>query len=76
MNKVIVAKTSIVTAMGNSLEEMWPGLSSGRSAIKAIHRFKTDMLGYHDGACVDGLRINGGENIICELITDEKAPVT
>ncbi|OGW58514.1 MAG: hypothetical protein A3D21_02505 [Nitrospirae bacterium RIFCSPHIGHO2_02_FULL_42_12] len=69
MNKVIVAKTSIVTAMGNSLEEMWPGLSSGRSAIKAIHRFKTDMLGYHDGACVDGLRINGGENIICELIS-------
>ena len=37
MNEVFVADTSIVTAMGNSIDEMWPGLCEGVSAIRPVH---------------------------------------
>lgn len=69
MNEVFVADTSIVTAMGNSIDEMWPGLCAGGSAIKPVHRFQTDRLVYHDAACVEGLEPDKEENFICKLIS-------
>src|SRR3972149_465432 len=69
MNEVFVADTSIVTAMGNSIDEMWPGLCGGGSAIKPVHRFNTDRLVYHDAACVEGLEPDEGKNFICKLMS-------
>ena len=69
MNEVFVADTSIVTAMGNSIDEMWQGLCEGVSAIKPVHRFHTDRLVYHDAACVEDLEPDEGENFICKLMS-------
>ena len=63
MNEVFVADTTVVTAMGNSIDEMWPKLCAGDSAIKVIQRFRTDRLDYHEGACVE------------DFIHDEKSPL-
>lgn len=64
-----MADTSIVTAMGNSIDEMWPGLCAGGSAIRPVQRFHTDRLAYHDAACVEGLEPDEGENFICKLMS-------
>jgi len=69
MNEIFVADTSIVTAMGNSMDEMWPKLCAGDSAIKVIQRFRTDRLMYHDAACVEGLEPDEGKNLICKLMS-------
>lgn len=69
MNEVFVADASVVSAMGNALDEMWPKLCSGSSAIKPIDRFKTDRLDYHEGACVEGLTPEAGKNMICDLMS-------
>lgn len=69
MNEVLVANSSVVSGIGNSIYEMWPALCAGRSAIKAVDRFQTDRLEYHDGACVDGLAPGAGKNMICDLIS-------
>lgn len=69
MNEVFVADTSIVTAMGDSIDEMWPGLCAGDSAIRPVQRFNTDRMMYHDAACVESIETDEEDNLICKLMS-------
>lgn len=67
MNEVLVAKTSLSTALGDSMDEMWPELCAGRSATKVIDRFSTERLEFHEGACIGGLTTDPDKNMVCLL---------
>lgn len=51
MNDVYVAATATVSALGESLEEMWPRLCAGESALRPVTGFDTARLGFHQAAC-------------------------
>lgn len=66
-NDVFVADASVVTALGKSMDALWPHLCSGESAVRAIGRFETGRLNCHDAACIDGPSAGGHGNVVCEL---------
>lgn len=67
MNDVFVAYTSAVSALGGSIDEMWPELCAGDTAIGPVARFATERLEFHDAACIAGLDYAPGGNMVCEL---------
>jgi 3-oxoacyl-[acyl-carrier-protein] synthase II len=53
---VFIAAATAVTALGPSLDALWPALLEGRSAIGPIGpRFSTDSLPFHEAACIADL---------------------
>lgn len=68
MKEVYIAKSVIVTGIGDTVEENWGRLIEGRSAIGTIHHFDTGRLHYHQAACVADLRRKHTENHICVLM--------
>lgn len=56
-----------ISAIGNSLDEMWQALMAGNSAVREIERFSTARLEYHRGASIPWLDSYEGENRIIEL---------
>ena len=66
MNDVYLAQASAVSSIGGSLDEMWPRLRAGESAIGPVKRFQTGRLGFHKAACVNDLDGEPG-NLTWEL---------
>ena len=67
MNTAYIVETSLVTALGRSLEETWEGLCAGRSAAGRIERFSTDRLEYHTAATIS-TQDEGHQNITIQLM--------
>jgi 3-oxoacyl-[acyl-carrier-protein] synthase II len=57
----------VACALGNSLDELWPRLCDGTSAIAPVRRFCTDRLDFHQAACVPDLTEDERDNRICAL---------
>ncbi|MGB2984504.1 MAG: beta-ketoacyl synthase N-terminal-like domain-containing protein [Phycisphaerae bacterium] len=68
MNEAYVVESAIACALGNTLEEAWPRLCRGESAIDPVATFETDRLDYHRAACVRGLETGSEPNLICALM--------
>ena len=67
LKEVYVAEMAAISAMGDSLEEMWPRLLKGDSAVTEIKRFSTKRLEFHYGASIPWLDSYSGDNRIMEL---------
>ena len=67
MNTVYVAETAAISSLGDTLDEMWDGLTGGTSAVKKISRFPTDRLEFHEGGCIPWLDSPPAENRISRL---------
>jgi len=53
---VCIGAATAVTALGPSLDTLWPALLEGRSAIGPIAtRFSTESLSFHEAACIPDL---------------------
>lgn len=67
LKEVFVAEIAAISAIGDSLEEMWLKLLEGGSATKEIERFPTDKLEFHKGASIPWLDSFKGDNRVIEL---------
>jgi 3-oxoacyl-[acyl-carrier-protein] synthase II len=53
---VFIGAATAVTALGASLDTLWPALLEGRSAIGPVGgRFSTESLAFHEAACIPDL---------------------
>jgi 3-oxoacyl-[acyl-carrier-protein] synthase II len=68
MKEAIIAGAEAVSALGDSLDAMWPRLCAGESRAAPIVRFDTSALSSHDGAVVPWLSFEEDENPVCQLI--------
>ena len=68
MNQACIVDTAVVCSLGDSLDEAWPKLCRGDSAIGPVRRFDTDQLDCHDAACVFGLEVGAQPNLLCALM--------
>jgi 3-oxoacyl-[acyl-carrier-protein] synthase II len=68
MKEAIIAGAEAVSALGDSLDAMWPRLCVGESSAAPITRFDTSVLSSHEGASVPWLSFDGDENPICQLM--------
>jgi 3-oxoacyl-[acyl-carrier-protein] synthase II len=66
MKEAIIAGAEAVSALGDSLNAMWPRLCTGESSAAPITRFDTSALASHQGASVPSL--DGEENPVCQLM--------
>lgn len=67
MKEVYVSNFDAISAMGSTIEEMWPKLCNGESAINEISRFSTKRLEFHKGATIPWLDESTTNNRIAEL---------
>jgi 3-oxoacyl-[acyl-carrier-protein] synthase II len=51
----LVAEASVVCALGGGLNELWPRLCRGESAVAPVARFSTEAIAYHAAACLPDL---------------------
>ncbi|MDH3974909.1 MAG: beta-ketoacyl-[acyl-carrier-protein] synthase family protein [Deltaproteobacteria bacterium] len=67
MKEVVVTQMAALSAIGDSLHEMWEKLLEGRSAVRKIDRFSTEKLEFHSGASIPWLDSCESDNRIIEL---------
>ncbi len=68
MSTVYVVDSTLVCALGSTLEESWPRLCRGESADGRIRAFNTDALGFHRAACVADPEAVAEPNRVCALM--------
>jgi len=67
MNKVLIANTAIVTALGDTLEETWNNIYHGKSALSEVDRFPIHKFNGSQAACIPYLTETDDNKIICLL---------
>ena len=67
MNGVHVVDSGIACALGSSMEEVWPRLRRGESAIGPVRSFETDRLEFHAAAGIPDLEAGTEPNRVCAL---------
>ena len=67
MNEVYISNFAAISAIGSTMEEMWPKLCDGESAVGEIKRFSTRRLEFHKGATIPWLDESTTNNRIAEL---------
>ncbi|MFQ5589530.1 MAG: beta-ketoacyl synthase N-terminal-like domain-containing protein [Phycisphaerae bacterium] len=78
MSAVYVADGAIVCALGASLDELWPRIIEGHSAIDPVRGFSTEAFGCHSAACISSLNRGTEPNRVCALMgtaLDQLRPV-
>ena len=65
----VVARCATVTALSDTLEGLWEGLVSGKTAIHPITRFNTDRYTSAVGACIEDLPAGGTGSKIHGLLS-------
>jgi 3-oxoacyl-[acyl-carrier-protein] synthase II len=68
MKAAIIAGSEAVSALGDSVDAMWPRLCAGESSAAPILRFDTSVLSSHQGASIPWLSFGEGENPVCQLM--------
>ncbi|MDT8317013.1 MAG: beta-ketoacyl synthase N-terminal-like domain-containing protein [bacterium] len=79
MKEVYISNTAAISAIGSTIEEMWPKLCHGESALGEIKRFSTKRLEFHKGAAIPWLDESSANNRIVELtemITDQLGEIS
>ena len=79
MKEVYVSDFAAISAIGSTIEEMWPKLCNGESAVSEIKRFSTKRLEFHNGAAIDWLDESSINNRIAKLtekITDQVGQIS
>jgi len=79
MKEVYVSNIAAISAIGSTIEEMWPKLCDGESAVSEIKRFSTERLEFHKGATIPWLDESTTNNRIAELtekITDQVGEIS
>lgn len=79
MKEVYISNFAAITAIGSTMEEMWPKLCDGESAVSEIKRFSTERLEFHKGATIPWLDESTTNNRIAELtekITDQVGQIS
>ncbi len=75
---VWITNASVVTALGNTLQETWIGLMAGKTAIKPVNRFPVSNYNSRIAACIDDLKPFGFASMIYSLLDrlfDSMGPV-
>lgn len=67
MKTVYISDSAAISAIGSSLDDMWPRLLDGETAIKDIKRFSTERLEFHKGATIPWLDESTSNNKIVNL---------
>lgn len=65
---IFVAAAAAASALGDTLEAIWPRLLAGETAIGPVRRFDTSRLECHNAACAPGLEDGPTDNLICNLM--------
>jgi 3-oxoacyl-[acyl-carrier-protein] synthase II len=68
MKEAIIAGAEAVSALGDSMDAMWPRLCAGESSAAPVARFDTTALISHQGAFVPGLSFDVDEDPVCQLM--------
>lgn len=64
-----VVRCAAVTGLSNTLDGLWEGLLSGKTAIRPITRFQTDRYTSGVGACIADLPAGGPQSMIHVLLS-------
>lgn len=69
-DRVVVTDAAVVTALGNTLEELWRGLMAGKTAIRPVTRFSVDQNHYRAkiAALIDDLQPGGDRSMLRDLL--------
>ncbi len=67
-SEVYVVDLGVTCALGSTLEEIWPRLRRGESALRRIQSFETDQLEFQYAACVPDLQADAQPNRVCALL--------
>ena len=68
MTSVWVTDASLVTALGNDLEQTWQHLLDNKTAIHPVKRFNTDQYAHRPAACIKSLDNTGKTSMIHALL--------
>jgi len=68
MIPVWITDTATVTALGNTLQELWDGLLAGQSGIKPVSRFPVHNYCANTAACIEDLEIPENKSMVRPLI--------
>ncbi len=67
MSRVLIADIAVITSMGSDLDALWKGLLNKQSAIKRIHRFRTDNYISSYAALIETLSPDDNRSMIFNL---------
>ena len=68
MKEIWVTQASIVTALGNDLDEIWSNLLAGKSGIRQICRFNTENYVSDYAALIEDLETSSDKSLIYSLL--------
>ena len=78
MAPCIITEAAVITALGNSPEELWQGLMAGETAIRPLDRFPVNSYPAKIAACIDNLKPSDGRSrlhALLNLLLSEIGPV-
>ena len=68
MAKCIITGATVISALGNTSEELWRGIMAGESAIRPVERFPVSNYEAKIAACIDNLKPSGGRSRLNTLM--------
>ena len=73
-----ITDAAVITALGNTPEELWRRVMAGETAIRPVDRFPVDSYQAQVAACIDNLKPSDGRSMLYTLLNrllSEMGPV-
>jgi 3-oxoacyl-[acyl-carrier-protein] synthase II len=68
MAQCIITEAAVITALGNTCEELWRGIIAGETAIRPVDRFPVGSYQAKIAACIDNLKSSQGRSMLHTLL--------